>query len=670
MSRSRLPAVLVALTLLAAGCTSVGGTPVGPETGAVDAGTLQPLGQALPVTVHKAVVRPGVVRVPAQEVKQVTPDGKFFVLTTQGASGLAAGSVMVIDGIAARKVIAVAPDGGGAKVETTQATTDEIFSDLDVSFDGTPDPSKVVFGPPAESDGPAATIETIAPDEQSGAPTSTGPSRLRGPGAALAPSGDGQITVIKQVAGDTGAAAGKTFSLTVDCSTDGAAAAGFPVTLSFPGAGSQRIPAPVGSTCSVSESDPQGALPTISDPVTIAAPAGDYRLTVTNTFGGGGGPAQPGNPPNQPGEQPGDQPGNQPGDQPNQPGQQDQPGDQPGAGPNNAPGGPTTRTTPPKTSRKPTPTPPTPPATPTQPTTGTTTPACPSNTISFSVPVAGFSIAASVGRNAQCNGYTFSADISGKGGPVSTSIGLQADYRTPVIKGRITAGESGTSQSTSVTLDGTIKVTGGAGAANPGGYQARMKLGWDIIKEDFPFTVAGVPFLVRFGVPLIIEFRLSGQHDTVRASFVSATCHGTIALPNLSAVDKSVCSMDPASVDSFLTLAPSAMVIAVGAKVGVGPGVSVPLSLPVRNEEGNRLPTPQTKSVVFAGITGTVAISVGLTTTGATSIGIQDCLRTDRVVQLVGSADASLGPVSASISHTFWQKTATNYSGPRCPPGS
>lgn len=55
--------------------------------------------------------------------------------------------------------------------------------------------------------------------------------------------------------------------------------------------------------------------------------------------------------------------------------------------------------------------------------------------------------------------------------------------------------------------------------------------------------------------------------------------------------------MDPVTVDSFLTLAPAAMVIAVGAKVGLGPGVSVPISAPVRDSDGKLVFLPQTKSV-------------------------------------------------------------------------
>jgi hypothetical protein len=693
--------IIAAVLLFTAGCTSIGGTPTVAGASHRDPATVAPLGQALPVTVDKAVVRPGVVRVPVQQVKQVTPDGKSFVLTAQGAAGLTVGSVMVIDGVASRVVTAVAPAAGAVTVDTRQATTDEVFSDLDVRFDGHPDPSNAVFGTPAESDGPAATIEPIDPDESSGpapsgspgssvapsssAPSSsapaTGPSRLRGSGAAVAPSGDGQLTVVKELAGNTGAAAGKTFALTVDCSTGGDPAAGFPVSLSFSGAGSRQIPAPVGSTCSVSEPYPQGAVPTVSDPVVIAAPDGDYRLTVTNTFTAGGGagepgnqpgnqPNQPGNQPNQPGNQP-DQPGNQPGNQPNQPGNQpNQPGNQPNQ-PGNQPNGgqtaPDTRPTAPRTSPKPS-------ASPTASSPDPTVPSsfdqvsCAKNSASFKVPLKGYSVTGSIGRNAACTGYILNADISSANAALTSSIGIRADVLDPAIKGRITAGASGTSGATSITLNGALTVGGNADAANAGGYLARAKLSWDVLKVDYPFAVLGVPFVVRIGVSASIEYRLSGRHDTVSAQFISGSCRGTVTLPNLSTVDTSTCVMQPATVDSFLTLAPAGMVVAAGFKVGIGPGVVVPFALLPVDPTG-KLPGARPQAVAFAGITGTLAFAVGLSTTGATSIGVRDCLRTDRSVQAIGSADASLGPLSASIAHTFWEKTDTNYSGPRCPQG-
>lgn len=695
MNRSRLLVTLMPVVLLAAGCTSVSGTPTMPGAGtsAADASTLQPLDDALPVAVHKAILRPGVVRVPVQEVKQATPDGKTFVLTAEGASGLTVGSVMVIDGIASRKVLTVTATGDTVRIDTSQATTDEIFSDLDVSFDGTPNPSKAVFGEPAESDGPVATVEPIDPDAPtdsaalSSAPSdapsssapSTGPTRLRGPGGALVGQGDGRLTVIKELAGNTGAAAGKTFALTVDCSTNGTSNDGFPMSLSFPGAGSQQIEVPVGSTCSVTEPDPQGAVPTISDPVLVATPEGNFRLTVTNTFAGGGGADQPNQPANEPGEQPGQQPGNQPGEQPgNQPGQQpgnqpgQQPGNQPGQQPANQPGqqpaGPDTPPTSIPTTAKRSPSPTASTSSPTSPSPSETKPKC-SNAASFTVPLKGFTVTASIARNSACTGYTLNADINSTSGALKSSIGVRADVLDPAIKGRITAGASGASHTnTSVTLNGTLTVGGNAGAGNPGGYLARAKLSWDVLKVDYPFVVLGVPFLVRLGVATSIEFRLSGQHDTVSAQFVSGKCQGTVTMPDLSTVGESTCTMQTAKVDSFLTLAPAGMVVAAGFKIGVGPGVVVPFALPPVDPLGN-LPAPRSRAVAFAGLTATLALAVGLTTTGATSIGVRDCLRTDRSVQLIGSADAALGPLSASIAHTFWEKTATDYSGPRCPQG-
>lgn len=286
--------------------------------------------------------------------------------------------------------------------------------------------------------------------------------------------------------------------------------------------------------------------------------------------------------------------------------------------------------------------------------------------MSFTVPLKGYSVTASIARNAACTGFTLNADINSANGALSSSIGIRADVMDVAIRGRITAGASGSSHTTSITLNGALTVGGNAGAADAGGYLARAKLSWDVLKVDYPFTVMGVPFLIRVGVATSIEYRLSGRHDTVSAQFVSGSCRGTVTLPDLSTVDKSTCVMQPTKVDSFLTLAPAGMVVAAGFKLGIGPGVVVPFALPAANPLGE-LPPAQQRSVAFTGITGTLAFAVGLTTTGATSIGVRDCLRMDRSVQVIGSADATFGPLSASIAHTFWEKTATDYSGPRCP---
>jgi fimbrial isopeptide formation D2 family protein/uncharacterized repeat protein (TIGR01451 family) len=99
----------------------------------------------------------------------------------------------------------------------------------------------------------------------------------------------GHLTVKKVV---TGAAASfgtsTTYSVDVTCTRAGVTATGFPTTVTLVGNDSKTIDAPVGSTCTATETDAGGATTSTVDPTAgvliTAAPAAPLTLTVTNTF--------------------------------------------------------------------------------------------------------------------------------------------------------------------------------------------------------------------------------------------------------------------------------------------------------------------------------------------------------------------------------------------------
>lgn len=97
--------------------------------------------------------------------------------------------------------------------------------------------------------------------------------------------GMGPVTVTKVVEGHASAATGP-FEVSVDCVWNGASAPGYPQTLTFDGAGTQTLSAPIASVCTATETADGGATAsTVSPDVTVVKDSeGPVTLTVTNTF--------------------------------------------------------------------------------------------------------------------------------------------------------------------------------------------------------------------------------------------------------------------------------------------------------------------------------------------------------------------------------------------------
>ncbi|MDH6181893.1 hypothetical protein M2152_002075 [Microbacteriaceae bacterium SG_E_30_P1] len=81
----------------------------------------------------------------------------------------------------------------------------------------------------------------------------------------------------------------QTFELEVTCETDGVADEGFPQTVEITGSGSEFITVPVGSTCSVEETEDGGATEVNIDPETVFIDEADevFTLSVENVFSDG-----------------------------------------------------------------------------------------------------------------------------------------------------------------------------------------------------------------------------------------------------------------------------------------------------------------------------------------------------------------------------------------------
>lgn len=97
-----------------------------------------------------------------------------------------------------------------------------------------------------------------------------------------------QIDIVKSVEGDAASfGAGTTYPVEVRCAMGGVTATGFPVTVDLVGDDSERIDAPVGSTCTATELDDGGATSSSVTPaggLLVTAGGGTLALTVTNTF--------------------------------------------------------------------------------------------------------------------------------------------------------------------------------------------------------------------------------------------------------------------------------------------------------------------------------------------------------------------------------------------------
>lgn len=98
--------------------------------------------------------------------------------------------------------------------------------------------------------------------------------------------GKRKLAISKNIGGNTEAATGKIFDISVDCQQNGESATGFPQQVALTGGQTSSVLAPVGSTCSASEPDPNGASSTvIGQDVNITNDlAQSFAIDITNTF--------------------------------------------------------------------------------------------------------------------------------------------------------------------------------------------------------------------------------------------------------------------------------------------------------------------------------------------------------------------------------------------------
>lgn len=96
-----------------------------------------------------------------------------------------------------------------------------------------------------------------------------------------------RFTVTKAVDGDAAQWANGPYTIQVSCSYRGAAAPGYPRTLTFPGAGAQTLTAPLGSSCTATETDSGGATSftvTPADGLVLSQEQMEAGFVVTNVF--------------------------------------------------------------------------------------------------------------------------------------------------------------------------------------------------------------------------------------------------------------------------------------------------------------------------------------------------------------------------------------------------
>ena len=479
MRRSpRRMAALAAVLLVSTSCTSVRGVAVRSDgTSATSGGPSSFTGAPAPLTpaftaTGKAILNPAVVTIPSTEVVAIGADGGRFTLSSAAAAKLKVGSTFLIRDIAGRKVTGITSVGADAQVDTAPAAIDDLFSDLDVTFSGTPNPAGIIVG------------------------------------------------------GDPVIAAGDEPVGSYDADTNTSASSSTPVS------------------------------------TTSTAPTGLRRSTGAFRQASGCGLA----------------------------------GDR-----------------------------------------------------TLSLSIGDITVSPSIAFNADCSQVTFAAEATATSGVISAGLSFRATVAVSSVTGHLTGGASGDSSSASVALNAAGSAGGTAKANDVGGVQKRYKISWDLLKEDYMVEVFGVPFVVRLGVPFIIEPRFSGRGDSVTGRFAEFACNGVLSVAG-SADQKDACHASAANIASFISIAPSAIVVAMGFKLGLGPGVVV-----------------GKKAVVFGGIIGTAAYAVAATTTGATSAGLLDCIRIDRSLAFNTGIEATIAKYTVNTTKQVWEKKATNSYGSRCP---
>lgn len=246
-----------------------------------------------------------------------------------------------------------------------------------------------------------------------------------------------------------------------------------------------------------------------------------------------------------------------------------------------------------------------------------------------------------------CRSISFAISAS-RGDGAQMKVTLTGAATVGEIHGRAT-NRSGQESSLSMALDASVNV--GISAVTSASTVDRAKISWDAVKIDIPVLIAGVPVVIRVGFPLIIEARFSGGADTVTGSLISMSCKGTVTVARDSSTPQSVCKMEPAGITKIMSIAPTAVVVAAGPKLGFGIGTVV----------GG-------KAVLFTGVTATLAGSVGVTYSGGAGIPVTECTRVDRAVSLNIGGEVTVLGMSAAMSKQVWVKEASDQTGQRCRP--
>lgn len=276
---------------------------------------------------------------------------------------------------------------------------------------------------------------------------------------------------------------------------------------------------------------------------------------------------------------------------------------------------------------------------------------CKARTLAFTVKADPITVKPFLTTNADCSGFVLGADITADKGALSAAFTVTGNVNILKLTGGLSAGASGNSMNGTVKLSGALNLGGQARAEEAGGIQKRYKFGWDAIKFAYPFLVGDVPFVLQVGVPIIIEPRFNGKHDIIQGKYLSLGCTGTLNIgPGNTTPSLDICKLEAAAIESFVNIAPSGFVLAAGLKAGIGPGLVL----------GG-------KAIAFVGITGALTAAVGVSATGATSTGLLDCIQVDRSVQILAGVEGKLGPFGFTANRVLAQKTATDYTGSRCP---
>ena len=248
-----------------------------------------------------------------------------------------------------------------------------------------------------------------------------------------------------------------------------------------------------------------------------------------------------------------------------------------------------------------------------------------------------------------CPRLKFSAEVE-REGDVEVKGAIEGSVTAAKVSGEMAKGPTGATASVAVDLSGDVKATLNATSTVAGGKVDRAKVSFNFLKMDVPVVIAGVPFIVRIGIPFILDIRFTGNGDLISATLVSMKCSGQLGTTGAD-TPPSTCTMDPSKVELASSIAPTALNLSVGFKLGFGFGTIL-----------------SAKSIGFAGVTATLGASAGITYSGAAALPLVECSRIDRVVQLnLGGEVELFGGLKLNTSTKVWDKSATDQVGSSCP---